>query len=85
MAAERPILASFVEDSALAKLIKEQNCGIVANAGELDSLTGAIRRLYEDKEYAAALGKRGRTYVVENLSKEKCTGMYVDTIKSVVK
>lgn len=85
LAAERPILASFDEDSALAKLINEQNCGIVANAGELDSLTGAIRRLYEDKEYAAALGKRGRTYVVENLSKEKCTGMYVDTIKSVVK
>lgn len=82
LAAERPILASFDEDSALAKLIKEQNCGIVANAGELDSLTGAIRRLYEDKEYAAALGKRGRTYVVENLSKEKCTGMYVSTIQN---
>ena len=85
LAAERPILASFDEDSALAQLIREENCGIVANAGELDSLTGAIRHLYEDKELAIALGKRGRTYMVENLSKEKCTGMYVDTVKSVVK
>ena len=85
LAAERPILASFDDDSALAKLIQEQSCGIVANAGELDSLTGAVRRLYEDREYAVAMGKRGRAYVVENLGKEKCTGMYVDTIKSVVK
>lgn len=83
MAAQRPILASFDDDSALAKLIREENCGIVANAGELNSLTDAIRQLYEDKERAIALGKRGRSYVTENLSKEKCTGMYVSLINSV--
>jgi len=83
LAAERPILASFDEDSALAKLIREQNCGIVANAGELDSLTGAIRQLYEDKDLGIALGKGGRSYVTENLSKEKCTGMYVSLIQDV--
>lgn len=83
MAAERPILASFDDDSALAQLIREQSCGIVANAGELDSLVAAIRQLYEDKELAITLGKRGRTYVVENLSKEKCTGMYVSLINRV--
>ena len=83
MAAQRPILASFDDDSALAKLIREENCGIVANAGELNSLTDAIRQLYEDKERAIALGKRGRSYVTENLSKEKCTGLYVSLINSV--
>lgn len=82
MAAERPVLASFDADSALAKLINEQNCGIVANAGELDSLVAAIHQLYKDKEFGIDLGKRGRTYVVENLSKEKCTGMYVSTIQN---
>ena len=84
MAAERPILASFDEDSALAKLIQAQDCGIVANAGELDSLVAAIRQLYNDKDFGVALGRRGRIYVTENLSKEKCTGMYVDTIKNTV-
>ena len=83
LAAERPILASFDEDSALAKLIQEQNCGVVANAGELDSLTAAIRKLYDDQEQAIALGKRGRVYMVENLNKDKCTGMYVSVIQSV--
>ena len=82
LAAERPVLASFDEDSALAKLIREQNCGIVANAGELDSLTGAIRQLYENPEQALAMGKCGRAYVEENLSKEKCTGMYVSVIQN---
>ena len=48
MAAERPILASFDEDSALAKLIRAQDCGIVANAGELDSLVAASTRDLKD-------------------------------------
>lgn len=83
MAAQRPVLASFDADSALAKLISETGCGIVAQAGEKDALVSAIRKLYEDADAARAMGQAGRTYVTENLGKALCTGKYVELMREV--
>lgn len=82
MAAEKPIIASFDSTSALASLIGEAGCGINAEAGDADALVGAIRQLYLDKEKRESFGKNGRRYVTENLGREKCTGMYVDVLRS---
>lgn len=80
MAAERPIIASFDEDSELAKLVNAQQVGYVAPAGDKQALVDAVKKVYQDRAAAAALGRVGRKYLIENLSKEKCTGMYVKTI-----
>ncbi len=84
MAAQRPVLASFDEDSALAKQIASCGCGINAPAGDLQALVAAVKQLYCDRAKAADMGKTGRDYVLNNLDKEKCTGRYVQTIRSVV-
>lgn len=80
MAAERPIIASFDEDSELAKLVNAQQVGYVAPAGDKQALVDAVKKVYQDRAAAAAIGRVGRKYLIENLSKEKCTGMYVKTI-----
>ena len=85
MAAERPIIASFDEDSELAKLVREHNVGISANAGDCQRLVDAVKKIYNDRDAAQGMGKTGRCYIREYLDKERCTGMYVETIKSVVK
>ena len=82
MAAERPVLASFDEDSELTKLINDVGCGVCADAKSVDALISAIQRLYVDRENAQKLGKAGRCYVVEYLDKERCTRKYVETIRS---
>jgi len=84
MAAERPIIASFDEESRLSKLIEEAGCGVTVKPDDLDVLVGAIKALYNDRENGIAMGKTGRRYLLENLDKEKCVAAYVDTIKSVV-
>ena len=84
MAAERPIIASFDEESRLSKLIEEANCGVTVKPDDLDVLVQAIKNLYNDRENGIAMGKTGRKYLLENLDKEKCVAAYVDTIKSVV-
>ena len=85
MAAERPVLASFDEDSALARLIDEVGCGVNAKADDIDSLKAAIIKLYENREENAKIGALGRAYLKEYLDKDKCVGLYVETIKNSLK
>ena len=85
MAAERPVLASFDEDSALARLIDEVGCGVNAKADDVDELKAAIIKLYENREENAKIGALGRAYLKEYLDKDKCVGMYVETIKNSLK
>lgn len=84
MAAEKPIIASFDENSELTELVKENNFGIAAGAGSVDKLCEAVRFLYENHDVGYDMGIRARKYVCEHLNKEKCTGMYVEIIKNVV-
>ncbi len=84
MAAERPVLASFDKDSALARLIEGVDCGITAAADDKEAFKAAVALLYENRDTLSTRGERGRAYLCEYLNKEKCTAMYVDTIKSVL-
>ena len=79
MAAERPILASFDQDSQLSKLIREIGCGAVADGDDEDALIDAIAWI---REYPQ-IGIAGKTYLMENLTKEKCVAKYVKTLERV--
>ncbi len=85
MAAARPVLASFDEGSALSNLVKEVGCGVNAKADDIDDLKAAIVKLYENRENNSEMGALGRAYLKEYLDKDKCVGMYVDTIKNSLK
>jgi len=85
MAAEKPIIASFDEDSELTELVKKNDFGVAVGAGDADRLCSAVRTLYENRDAGRDMGQRARRYVCENLNKEKCTGMYVETIRGLVK
>ncbi|MCQ2051645.1 MAG: glycosyltransferase family 4 protein [Bacteroidaceae bacterium] len=79
MAAEKPVLASFDKDSALASLIEKTGCGIVAEAGSREELKEAIRKMAADSQIAGK-GKSGKDYLMTELDKEKCVKRFVDTL-----
>ncbi len=85
MAAARPVLASFDDGSALSNLINEVGCGVTASADDLEQLKAAIVTLYNERENNEKMGALGRAYLREYLDKDKCVGMYVETIKNSVK
>jgi glycosyltransferase involved in cell wall biosynthesis len=80
MAAGRPVLASFDEDSELCKLINKVGCGVIADAKSKEQLVSAIRQLHADN--LSSIGNNGRLYVTNTLNKDKCTKIYVNTIKN---
>lgn len=83
MSAERPVLASFDKGSELDRIITENSCGVCVEADDEDALCEAILDLYGKKDELAELGKNGRSFILENLTKEKSTGKIIEIIKGV--
>lgn len=83
MSASRPVLANF-DENELKTIIADNNCGIFTKAGDKEAFKAAILKLYGDKELCREMGKNGRQFVMDNLTKEVGTQKYVDVIRSVV-
>jgi len=84
MSASRPVLANF-DENELKSIIEKNNCGIFTKAGDKVAFTDAILKLYNDRELCREMGKNGRKFVMDNLTKEVGTQKYVDVIKSFEK
>lgn len=84
MSASRPVLANF-DENELKQIVKEYNCGIFTKAGEKEAFKQSILALYNDREKAVEMGKNGRQFVMDNLTREVGTQKYVDVIKGVAK
>lgn len=82
MSASRPVLANF-DENELKSIVEENNCGIFTKAGDKVAFTDAILKLYNDKVLCKEMGKNGRQFVMNNLTKAVGAGKYVDVIKSV--
>lgn len=82
MSASRPVLANF-DENELKTIIEENNCGIFTKAGDKVAFTDAILKLYNDRDLCKEMGRNGRKFVMENLTREAGTKKYVDVIKSV--
>lgn len=82
MSASRPVLANF-DENELKSIIEKNNCGIFTKAGDKVAFTDAILKLYNDRELCREMGKNGRKFVMDNLTKEVGTQKYVDVIRSV--
>lgn len=82
MSASRPVLANF-DENELKTIIEDNNCGIFTKAGDKVAFTDAILKLYNNRELCKEMGKNGRYFVMNNLTKDIGTQKYVDVIKSV--
>lgn len=83
MSASRPVLANF-DENELKDIITGHKCGIFTKAGDKEAFRASIQELYHHPELCRELGKNGRAFVMENLTKEVGTGKYVEVMKNVV-
>lgn len=83
MSASRPVLANF-DENELKTIIEQNHCGIFTKAGDEKAFIAAILNAYNDKKACKEMGKNGRQFVMDNLTREVGTQKYVDVIKSVV-
>lgn len=60
VAAGRPIVVIGAKDGELARLVREHDCGIAVETGDVDTLHASLLRLGAAPELAAAMGMRAR-------------------------
>lgn len=84
MSASRAVLANF-DENELKTIIEKNNCGIFTKAGDKVAFTDAILKLYGNRDLCHEMGKNGREFVMENLTKKAGTQKYVDVIRSFEK
>ena len=84
MSAECPVIANF-DENEIKTILTENNCGIFTKAGDKEAFKNAILELYNNKDKAVQLGKNGRQFIMENLTREIGTSKYVKVVKEVYK
>ena len=83
MSAGRAVIANF-DEGELKNIIEDNNCGIFTKAGDKEAFKNAILELYHNQEKAVQLGKNGRQFIMENLTREIGTSKYVKVVKEVM-
>ncbi len=81
MASGRPVLYSGDDEGA--RLVAAHGAGIATPAGDAGALADAVRRIVADPEVGAAMGARGRAYVVEHSSWQAVVGRWLDDLAAV--
>lgn len=60
LTAGRPYIAAIEEDSEVAAITREHECGLLVAPGDVGGLAHEITRLYRDRDLARELGRRAR-------------------------
>ena len=83
MSASRPVLASFDKGSELDMIVTNNDCGICVEANDAEAFRAAVLRMAENREKNAEMGKNGRKYIEENLTRAIGTSKWIEVLKSV--
>jgi glycosyltransferase involved in cell wall biosynthesis len=93
MSSGRAVLANF-DEGELKEIVEggpstssgsAKPCGVFTKAGDLEGFVAAIDGLSQHPERCVEMGRNGRQFILENLTREVGTKKYVEVIKSVVK
>jgi colanic acid biosynthesis glycosyl transferase WcaI len=74
--AARPVLASFDEDSDLAKLLRASGAGIVTPPGDVESFCGELKKLHDDAALQVRMGRAGSDFMAQNYSPQSVVEKY---------
>ena len=83
MASARPVLAAVPDDSEIANLVREGNCGVLVPPEDPESLAQAIQNLARQPEFLERLGANGRNYVMAHFGRRKLIRHYLQLLHEV--
>ena len=82
MSCARPVILG-VEGQA-RQIVEQAGAGLAIEPENAGQLAQAIEQLAAHRELAAALGNKGREFIVQNLSRRHTAEKYLDVLRSVV-
>ena len=84
-AAGKPVLAVLENGTEIRMIIEETNCGKCAEPGDYRRIAGNIEWfvLHARDEELFAMGRRGREYLINHLTKEHSIAKYIEAISKI--
>ncbi|MFC1770912.1 glycosyltransferase family 4 protein [Candidatus Margulisiibacteriota bacterium] len=80
LATARPVIAIMNKKAEIARIVKEENCGILVSPGEIKPLSEAITKLSKNSELSKTLGQNGKKALIRKYSLKKAAEAYKDLI-----
>jgi colanic acid biosynthesis glycosyl transferase WcaI len=84
MCVGRPILASVPAANLSARLIAQNEAGLVAEAGDVDAFLAASRRLADDPALRVRLGRNARSYAERAFDIDEIANKFEQVISKVL-
>ena len=83
LASGKPLIASVDEDSEIAFITQQAECGIVVKPEDAHALAEAIIKLYHEPHILVKMGKNGRAYLEKTNIRSVCSRRYMNLINRV--
>jgi glycosyltransferase involved in cell wall biosynthesis len=83
MAARVPVIAVVSGYSEIARVVSEEECGIIVEPGDPDGLADAISLVYSDRERLELMGRNSRRAIDEKYSLDSAAGSYHELIRGL--
>ncbi|NFO47812.1 glycosyltransferase family 4 protein [Clostridium botulinum] len=83
MASGKPVLGVLDKGSEARLILEDAECGICSEPGDYDDIYRKIKYVLNNKKIISSMGKNGRRYLENNLSKEVSILKYKENILSV--
>ena len=81
----KPVIACVEDDSDVANIINEANCGFVVEPENVEILAETMQKVYKIKQLELEnLGMNGREYALKNLSKKTNLKKVISVIENLV-
>ncbi|MBN2569942.1 MAG: glycosyltransferase family 4 protein [Deltaproteobacteria bacterium] len=81
MACGRPVILGV--DGQARQVLDQAQAGVFVEPENQDALVQAIKRLYQDSTLRQTLGRNGRNYIIEYLSREQTARLYTTVLEKV--
>ncbi|MCO7177093.1 glycosyltransferase family 4 protein [Sporolactobacillus kofuensis] len=82
MAVGKPVLAVLEEGSEARFIIEETQCGLVTQPGNYQEIEKMIQKVINDRDKYKLVGKLGRQYLIQHLTKDHSIQKYINEVMS---
>jgi colanic acid biosynthesis glycosyl transferase WcaI len=84
MAAGRGIVAMVESEGEVARIIRQAECGVVVEPGDVPGLAAAVRRLASDPERCRAMGRNARRFLEAEFPAEVLCRRYHGVLRACI-
>ncbi len=81
LASGRPVVLMAALEGEAAKIIRENNCGIAVEPGDVEGMAAAIRRLCQDADLSREMGENGRRTAIEKFDRTVIADRFIDYLE----